>query len=65
MSPLFDTLQALLRQDSRFFAEDGALLRNAVCEAAEKLDPAPPPPAAEPSGHPGPVLHRGGGGPGL
>ena len=40
MSPLFDTLQALLRQDSRFFAEDGTLLRNAVCEAAEKLDPA-------------------------
>ena len=39
MSPLFDTLQALLRQDPRFFAEDGSLLRNAVCEAAEKPDP--------------------------
>ena len=39
MSPLFDTLQALLRQDARFFTEDGVLLRNAVCEAAEKMDP--------------------------
>ena len=39
MSPFFDTLQALLRQDPRFFAEDGSLLRNAVCEAAEKPDP--------------------------
>ena len=39
MSPVFDTLESLLRQDFRFFAEDGALLRNAVCEAAMKMDP--------------------------
>ena len=38
MSAVFDTLQSLLRQDARFFAEDGVLLRNAVCEAAEKMD---------------------------
>ena len=39
MPAVFDTLQALLRQDARFFTEDGVLLRNAVCEAAEKMDP--------------------------
>ena len=40
MPAVFDTLQALLRQDARFFTEDGVLLRNAVCEAAEKWIPA-------------------------
>lgn len=34
----FETVQKVLMQDSRFFAEDGSLLRNAVYEAAMQSD---------------------------
>lgn len=34
----YDELQNLLKQDERFFSEDGTFLRNAVYEAAMKLD---------------------------
>ena len=40
MSNLFDEVLAVLRQDERFIAEDGTFLRNAVCEAALKMDKA-------------------------
>ena len=40
MSNLFDEVLAVLRQDERFIAEDGTFLRNAVYEAALKMDKA-------------------------
>lgn len=38
MANFFDTLKNVLEQDKRFFSEDGQLLRNAVYEAAMKMD---------------------------
>ena len=38
MANFFDTVLAVLKQDDRFFAKDGAFLRNAVYEAAMKMD---------------------------
>ena len=40
MSNLFDEVLAVLRQDERFISEDGTFLRNAVYEAAMKMDKA-------------------------
>lgn len=38
MANFYETVLAVLKQDDRFFAEDGAFLRNAVYEAAMKMD---------------------------
>ena len=38
MANFFETVQTVLRQDERFVAEDGTFLRNAVYEAAMKMD---------------------------
>lgn len=38
MANFFDTVVEVLKQDQRFFTEDGELLRNAVYEAAMKMD---------------------------
>lgn len=38
MANFFDTVIEVLKQDRRFFTEDGELLRNAVYEAAMKMD---------------------------
>ena len=38
MSNFFDTVVEVLKQDERFFTVDGELLRNAVYEAAMKMD---------------------------
>lgn len=40
MTNFFDTVVEVLKQDQRFFTEDGELLRNAVYEAAMKMDAA-------------------------
>ena len=40
MDTFFDTLLQVLRQDKRFFSDEGELLRNAVYEAAMGMDPA-------------------------
>ena len=39
MSNLFETVKGILEQDSRFLSTDGNILRNAVYEAAMKMDP--------------------------
>ncbi|MCH5183303.1 MAG: site-specific DNA-methyltransferase [Oscillospiraceae bacterium] len=39
MSKFFDAVVEVLKQDERFFTADGELLRNAVYEAAMKMDP--------------------------
>lgn len=39
MNHFYDTLLAVLREDGRFFTGDGTCLRNAVYEAAMKMDP--------------------------
>lgn len=38
MENFFDTVLSILKQDERFFAEDGTFLRNAVYEAAMQMD---------------------------
>lgn len=38
MTNLYETVLTVLKQDERFFAEDGTFLRNAVFEAAMKMD---------------------------
>jgi len=38
MTKFYETVLEVLRQDNRFFAEDGTLLRNAVYEAAMQMD---------------------------
>lgn len=38
MNKFFETILEVLRQDERFFTEDGELLRNAVVEASGKMD---------------------------
>lgn len=38
MTKFYETVLEVLRQDNRFFTEDGALLRNAVYEAAMQMD---------------------------
>ncbi|MBO4914166.1 MAG: hypothetical protein J5449_03085 [Oscillospiraceae bacterium] len=38
MNKFFGAIVEVLRQDERFFTEDGELLRNAVVEAAGKMD---------------------------
>lgn len=38
MGNLFDKVQAILKNDSRFLSEDGEILRNIVYEAAMKMD---------------------------
>lgn len=38
MENFFDTVLDVLKQDKRFFAEDGTFLRNAVYEAAMQMD---------------------------
>ena len=38
MENFFDTVLSVLKQDERFFAEDGTFLRNAVYEAAMQMD---------------------------
>lgn len=38
MNSFFETILEVLRQDERFFTENGELLRNAVVEAAGKMD---------------------------
>ena len=38
MKNFFDTVLDVLKQDKRFFAEDGTFLRNAVYEAAMQMD---------------------------
>ena len=40
MADFFNTVVEILKQDQRFFTEDGELLRNAVYEAAMKMDSA-------------------------
>lgn len=39
MSDFYQNVLDVLRQDDRFFADDGSFLRNAVYEAAMKMDP--------------------------
>ncbi len=39
MNEFFEIILEVLRQDNRFFSEDGNLLRNAVVEASNKMDP--------------------------
>ncbi|MEG0900233.1 MAG: site-specific DNA-methyltransferase [Oscillospiraceae bacterium] len=38
MNNFYDTVVEVLRQDTRFFTDEGELLRNAVCEAAMQMD---------------------------
>ena len=38
MANFYETVLTVLKQDERFFAEDGSFLRNAVYEAAMKMD---------------------------
>ena len=38
MTKFYETVLNVLRQDNRFFTEDGILLRNAVYEAAMQMD---------------------------
>ena len=38
MTKFYETVIDVLKQDNRFFAEDGVLLRNAVYEAAMQMD---------------------------
>ena len=38
MNTFFNKVLDVLRQDTRFFSEDGELLRNAVYEAAMQMD---------------------------
>lgn len=38
MNTFFETVRTVLEQDQRFFAEDGTFLRNAVYEAAMRMD---------------------------
>ena len=40
MNNLFDDVLSVLKQDKRFIATDGTFLRNAVYEAAMKMDKA-------------------------
>ena len=40
MKEFFDTVLKVLRQDERYFSQEGELLRNAVYEDAMKMDPA-------------------------
>lgn len=40
MANFFDTVLEVLKQDQRFFTEDGELLMNAVYEATMKMDAA-------------------------
>lgn len=40
MANFFDTVIGVLKQDERFFSAEGELLRNAVYEAAMKMDSA-------------------------
>ena len=39
MNMFFDSILEVLRQDKRFFTDSGELLRNAVVEASNKMDP--------------------------
>ncbi len=39
MTNFFETVLGILKQDERFFTDEGELLRNAVYEAAMKMDP--------------------------
>lgn len=39
MINLFETVKGILEKDSRFLSTDGSILRNAVYEAAMKMDP--------------------------
>lgn len=38
MTKFYETVLAVLKQDNRFFTEEGVLLRNAVYEAAMQMD---------------------------
>ena len=38
MNDFYNTVLNVLKQDDRFFSENGELLRNAVYEAAMKMD---------------------------
>ena len=38
MADFYETVRTVLKEDERFVAEDGTFLRNAVCEAAMKMD---------------------------
>lgn len=38
MADFYDTVLTVLKADERFLAENGTFLRNAVCEAAMKMD---------------------------
>ena len=38
MTKFYETVLAVLKQDDRFFTEEGILLRNAVYEAAMQMD---------------------------
>ena len=40
MSNLFETVKGILEEDKRFLSTDGTIMRNAVYEAAMKMDPA-------------------------
>lgn len=40
MSNLFETVKEILEEDKRFLSTDGTIMRNAVYEAAMKMDPA-------------------------
>lgn len=40
MSNLFETVKEILEEDKRFISTDGTIMRNAVYEAAMKMDPA-------------------------
>ena len=40
MSNLFETVKEILEKDKRFISTDGTIMRNAVYEAAMKMDPA-------------------------
>ena len=39
MSNLFETVKGILEEDKRFLSTDGTIMRNAVYEAAMKMDP--------------------------
>jgi adenine-specific DNA-methyltransferase len=39
MANFFDILLEVLKQDARFFTDDGTLLRNKVYESALNMDP--------------------------
>lgn len=38
MTKFYETVIDVLKQDNRFFTDDGVLLRNAVYEAAMRMD---------------------------